>query len=116
MPAGTSAAPTAHMHRPPPRESHALSTSYIPQLQRHLVRFMWSAQVNEDMFSLSIEQLFGVRGYVAVVTGGTSGLGFMISKVSNNERTVRKKMKARIDAPFLLLIILPQEEYSLTKL
>ncbi|KAJ4424215.1 hypothetical protein N0V82_001081 [Gnomoniopsis sp. IMI 355080] len=32
------------------------------------------------MTSLSIEQLFGVRGYVAVVTGGSSGLGFMISK------------------------------------
>ncbi|KAH8691496.1 hypothetical protein BGW36DRAFT_439217 [Talaromyces proteolyticus] len=32
------------------------------------------------MSSLSIEQLFGVKGYVAAVTGGSSGLGFMISK------------------------------------
>ncbi|KEQ98223.1 hypothetical protein AUEXF2481DRAFT_36737 [Aureobasidium subglaciale EXF-2481] len=32
------------------------------------------------MSALSIERLFGVKGYVAVVTGGTSGLGFMISK------------------------------------
>ncbi|KAJ5804442.1 uncharacterized protein N7518_000745 [Penicillium psychrosexuale] len=32
------------------------------------------------MSSLSIEQLFGVRGYVAAVTGGSSGLGFMICK------------------------------------
>lgn len=33
------------------------------------------------MATLSIEQLFSVKGYVAVVTGGSSGLGFMISKV-----------------------------------
>lgn len=33
------------------------------------------------MSALSIERLFGVKGYVAVVTGGSSGLGFMISKV-----------------------------------
>ena len=33
------------------------------------------------MSLLSVEQLFGVKGYVAVVTGGSSGLGFMISKV-----------------------------------
>ncbi|CAO2647406.1 Nn.00g083280.m01.CDS01 [Neocucurbitaria sp. VM-36] len=32
------------------------------------------------MSTLSIEQLFSVKGYVAVVTGGSSGLGFMISK------------------------------------
>ncbi|KAG2165430.1 hypothetical protein JADG_005169 [Aureobasidium aubasidani] len=32
------------------------------------------------MSALSIERLFGVKGYVAVVTGGSSGLGFMISK------------------------------------
>ncbi|KAH0289111.1 NAD(P)-binding protein [Aureobasidium namibiae CBS 147.97] len=32
------------------------------------------------MSTLNIERLFGVRGYVALVTGGTSGLGFMISK------------------------------------
>ncbi|KAF7561112.1 hypothetical protein G7046_g3033 [Stylonectria norvegica] len=30
--------------------------------------------------SLDITRLFGVRGYVAVVTGGASGLGFMICK------------------------------------
>ncbi|KAH6886859.1 hypothetical protein B0T10DRAFT_407100 [Thelonectria olida] len=30
--------------------------------------------------SLDISRLFGVRGYVAVVTGGSSGLGFMICK------------------------------------
>lgn len=33
------------------------------------------------MSTLNIERLFGVKGYVALVTGGTSGLGFMISKV-----------------------------------
>ncbi|KAJ9144237.1 Short-chain dehydrogenase/reductase SDR [Pleurostoma richardsiae] len=32
------------------------------------------------MSSLDVSQLFGVKGYVAVVTGGSSGLGFMISK------------------------------------
>ncbi|KAK7965921.1 uncharacterized protein PG986_000198 [Apiospora aurea] len=32
------------------------------------------------MSSLRIEQLFGVKGYVAAVTGGCSGLGFMICK------------------------------------
>ncbi|OIW24527.1 NAD(P)-binding protein [Coniochaeta ligniaria NRRL 30616] len=32
------------------------------------------------MSSLSIEHLFGVKGYIAAVTGGSSGLGFMISK------------------------------------
>lgn len=33
------------------------------------------------MSTLKIEQLFGVNGYVALVTGGNSGLGFMICKV-----------------------------------
>lgn len=33
------------------------------------------------MSSLDITQLFGVKDYVAVVTGGSSGLGFMICKV-----------------------------------
>jgi len=33
------------------------------------------------MSSLDITSLFGVKGYVAVVTGGSSGLGFMICKV-----------------------------------
>ncbi|KAF2648938.1 short chain dehydrogenase [Lophiostoma macrostomum CBS 122681] len=32
------------------------------------------------MSSLNISQLFGVKGYVAMVTGGTSGIGLMISK------------------------------------
>ncbi|GKT97536.1 glutamyl-tRNA amidotransferase subunit [Colletotrichum tofieldiae] len=32
------------------------------------------------MTSLDISRLFGVKGYVAVVTGGSSGLGFMICK------------------------------------
>ncbi|KAJ5373494.1 hypothetical protein N7517_005500 [Penicillium concentricum] len=31
------------------------------------------------MSSLLINELFGVKGYVAVVTGGSSGLGFMIA-------------------------------------
>lgn len=43
-----------------------------------------------NMSSLSIEQLFGVRGYVAVVTGGTSGLGFMISKVNKDARNCKR--------------------------
>lgn len=34
------------------------------------------------MASLDISQLFGVKGYVALVTGGSSGLGLMIAKVS----------------------------------
>lgn len=33
------------------------------------------------MSTLNIENLFGVKGYVALVTGGSSGLGFMICKV-----------------------------------
>ncbi|KAG9951442.1 NAD(P)-binding protein, partial [Aureobasidium melanogenum] len=32
------------------------------------------------MSTLNIENLFGVKGYVALVTGGSSGLGFMICK------------------------------------
>ncbi|KAJ5851723.1 uncharacterized protein N7529_011108 [Penicillium soppii] len=32
------------------------------------------------MSSLVIDSLFGVKGYIAVVTGGSSGLGFMIAK------------------------------------
>ncbi|KAH0024432.1 NAD(P)-binding protein, partial [Aureobasidium melanogenum] len=32
------------------------------------------------MSTLNIESLFGVKGYVALVTGGSSGLGFMICK------------------------------------
>ncbi|SPO00374.1 uncharacterized protein DNG_03219 [Cephalotrichum gorgonifer] len=31
------------------------------------------------MSSLTIDSLFGVKGRVAVVTGGNSGLGFMIA-------------------------------------
>lgn len=34
-----------------------------------------------DMSPLSISNLFSVKNYVAVVTGGSSGLGFMICKV-----------------------------------
>ena len=34
-----------------------------------------------EMSSFDITRLFGVKGYVAVVTGGSSGLGFMICKV-----------------------------------
>jgi hypothetical protein len=34
------------------------------------------------MSSLSIERLFGIKGHVAAVTGGSSGLGLMICKVS----------------------------------
>lgn len=33
------------------------------------------------MDPLRIERLFGVQGRVAVVTGGCSGIGLMISKV-----------------------------------
>ena len=33
------------------------------------------------MSSLFTDSLFGVKGYVAVVTGGSSGLGFMIARV-----------------------------------
>lgn len=34
------------------------------------------------MSCLQVDNLFSVKGYVAVVTGGTSGLGYMICKVS----------------------------------
>lgn len=34
------------------------------------------------MSSLVTNSLFGVKGYVAVVTGGSSGLGLMIARVS----------------------------------
>lgn len=33
------------------------------------------------MSTLDVNELFGVKGLVAAVTGATSGLGFMISKV-----------------------------------
>lgn len=33
------------------------------------------------MASLDVSQLFGIKGYVALVTGGSSGLGLMIAKV-----------------------------------
>lgn len=36
------------------------------------------------MSSLDVTRLFGVEGYVAVVTGGTSGIGLMICKVGAN--------------------------------
>ncbi|KAG9695021.1 NAD(P)-binding protein, partial [Aureobasidium melanogenum] len=40
------------------------------------------------MSTLNIENLFGVKGYVALVTGGSSGLGFMICKglIANGAR------------------------------
>jgi hypothetical protein len=37
------------------------------------------------MSSLSVANLFGVRGRVALVTGGCSGIGLMIAKVSEAE-------------------------------
>jgi hypothetical protein len=42
---------------------------------------MGTDHVHTIMSTLNIQRLFGVKGYVALVTGGTSGLGFMISKV-----------------------------------
>jgi NAD(P)-dependent dehydrogenase (short-subunit alcohol dehydrogenase family) len=41
------------------------------------------------MSSVSIAELFGVQGRVALVTGGTSGVGMMIAKglVSNGVKT-----------------------------
>jgi hypothetical protein len=41
----------------------------------------FTGRPTHKMSSLKIEDLFGVKGYVALVTGGSSGLGFMISKV-----------------------------------
>ena len=35
-----------------------------------------------EMSSLITDNLFRVKGYVAVVTGGSSGIGFMIARVS----------------------------------
>lgn len=39
------------------------------------------------MASLTVLDLFNVKGRVAVVTGGSSGIGLMISKVSNECKT-----------------------------
>lgn len=39
------------------------------------------------MASLPLQDLFGVKGYVAVVTGGSSGLGFMICKVASKSHS-----------------------------
>lgn len=38
-------------------------------------------------FPLSVSNLFNVKGRVAVVTGGSSGLGLMVSKVSSIDST-----------------------------
>lgn len=42
------------------------------------------------MSSLHTESLFGVKGYVAVVTGGSSGLGFMIATACASPYTYSK--------------------------
>lgn len=47
----------------------------------YVYRLTIKPQVHFTMSTLSIENLFGVKGYVALVTGGSSGLGFMICKV-----------------------------------
>ncbi|KAI5252203.1 NAD(P)-binding protein [Aureobasidium subglaciale] len=50
------------------------------------------------MSALSIERLFGVKGYVAVVTGGTSGLGFMITLNKNQQGLVTNGAKVYVVA------------------
>lgn len=42
------------------------------------------------MDALSTHNLFSVKGRVALVTGGSSGIGFMIAKV---RKVVRQKWK-----------------------
>lgn len=53
------------------------------------------------MASLRTDSLFSVKGYVAVVTGGCSGIGLMISKVSKlNVTWITQYLH-----PFILLLI-----------
>jgi short-subunit dehydrogenase involved in D-alanine esterification of teichoic acids len=42
------------------------------------------------MASLNVSDLFNVKGRVAVVTGGSSGIGLMISKVRDDCKTNEK--------------------------
>jgi hypothetical protein len=44
------------------------------------------------MSSLSVANLFGVQGRIALVTGGCSGIGLMIAKVSEGLRSVGVSM------------------------
>lgn len=68
-----------------------------------------------DMSPLSISNLFSVKNYVAVVSGGSSGLGFMICKVipqrlqlSSNKRT--KCMQGLVvNGAKVYLVALPTE-------
>lgn len=45
------------------------------------------------MENFNTQHLFSVKGRVAVVTGGSSGIGFMIAKVGS-ERVIANKVKA----------------------
>ena len=81
-----------HIHQRTSKPTVPVNTTHVtPQqpTQQHL-RIIGVASKTSNlnpgkptlrMSSLSIESLFGVKGYVALVTGGSSGLGFMISKV-----------------------------------
>lgn len=52
------------------------STVVVPYFPDDAFHQTWT------MSSLSVANLFGVQGRIALVTGGCSGIGFMIAKVS----------------------------------
>lgn len=60
--------------------------------------------------SLSIQRLFSVKGHVAVVTGGCSGLGFMISKVRIPLNT---GLKILIDSQLPRALLKTEPRYTL---
>jgi hypothetical protein len=39
--------------------------------------------ISANMLHLCPQELFSVKGFVAIVTGGSSGIGLMISRVSS---------------------------------
>lgn len=67
--------------RPPPLGGNIMrpSFSFDPGHLGYLQQFLAGL---ETMASLAVGDLFGVKGRVALVTGGCSGIGLMIAKVN----------------------------------